>query len=205
MAAGSTPEALLTDRASPERAAVLRTLFVYGPMMADEALMALIGRVPTKRPAVLAGYVRVCKQGAEQISGVCSTQRSLVRNGYPATVQSVEGTSVEGILLERLRPQEMSAFDFYEDDTYKRQLVQVTAENGFGGQEVLPTLCYVWPSDRISELDLRAPWEYTKFRTSNMKQFVESVILPCRKAFEKEAGALEAQMTARSERSAGSS
>uniref|UniRef100_A0A7S2N3T9 Putative gamma-glutamylcyclotransferase n=1 Tax=Haptolina brevifila TaxID=156173 RepID=A0A7S2N3T9_9EUKA len=193
---GGVAAALPSERVNTPRAIVLRTLFVYGPMMAEEALVALLGRVPTKRPATLVGHVRCCKVGHAQQPGVCSTHRSLVRSGYPAVAKS-EVHKVEGILLERLRPQEMSIFDYYEDSAYNRQLVKLTAENGFGGHEEVESLCYVWPSSRIDELDMGASWEYPQFRTSNMNAFIQEVIQPCRRRFESEQGALEEVMTAR--------
>ena len=192
------PVPLLASPAASPSPAVLRTLFVYGPLMAEEAVNALIGRTPTMRTATLAGHVRCCKRGAEELTGVCSTHRSLVRAGYPAaTPTGADADGVEGVLLERLRPQELQILDFYEDDTYMREVVRVRTAGGFGAEEEVMAFAYVWPAKQVSALDLKAPWQYTEFRTKNMKAFIEQIIKPCRKAFEKEQGALEAQMSQR--------
>ena len=91
---------------------VFRTLFVYGPLMADEVLQTLLGRVPKHRPATLNGWVRCCKRGAEQLPGVCSTHRGLVAASYPAAVKTDDHShEIEGLLLERLRPQELRCLD----------------------------------------------------------------------------------------------
>lgn len=200
MAASPSPAAA-TSPAESHRSAVLRSLFVYGPLMAEEAITALLGRVPPSRPAKLFGYARCCQKGSEEASGVCSTNRSLVRLGYPAVAAAGDGYVVEGILLERLRPQEMAALDFYEDDNFKRESVKVVASSGFGGEEELETLAYIWPPGGVVTLDPTAQWSYTNFRSQHMKRFIESVIQPARKAFEKQNGVLEAQMSQRTARS----
>lgn len=148
--------------AESHRSAVLRSIFIYGPLMAEEAITALLGRVPPARPARLDGYVRCCQKGAEEVAGVCSTHRSLVRVGYPAIAAAADGHSVEGILFERLRPQEMQALDFYEDDNFQRDFVRVKTSGGFGGEEDVDTLAYVWPPAGVVTLDATAKWSFTQ-------------------------------------------
>lgn len=99
--------------AAPSERSVFKTLFVYGPLMAEEACVALLGRMPSHRPATLSGFLRCCKRGAEEVAGVCTTHRSLALAGYPAAVQTNSAEhQVEGLLLERLRPKELRALDF---------------------------------------------------------------------------------------------
>lgn len=182
---------------------VFRTLFVYGPLMADEVLLALLGRVPKQRPATLVGFVRCCKRGAEQIPGVCSTHRGLVASSYPAAVKTDQaGHEVEGIILERLRPQEVRCLDHYEDGSYRQMQVTVTAPSGFGSSEPVTALVYAWPntSEAAAALDVNRDWSYTQFRQHHMAAFVDSVVKPCRASFEKAEGELEVVMTARSHR-----
>ena len=207
MAAGDKPSLSVASLAeavpaspaqSTPRSAILRTLFVYGPLMADEAVNALLGRVPPSRPATLPGHVRCCKRGRDETPGICSTHRGLVHAGYPAAIATGhESDAIEGVLFERLRPQEMSMFDHYEDNDYLREHVRVVAANGFGGQEEVECLVYLWPRAGATALNLEAPWAYTDFRTRNMQAFIEQVIKPCRRSYERENGQLEVQMTAR--------
>lgn len=209
---------------------IFRTLFVYGPLMADEVLMLLLGRVPKHRPATLNGWVRCCKRGAEQVAGVCSTHRGLVAASYPAAVQTDDHNhNIDGLLLERLRPQELRCLDHCkpspppdhptganliltwmqtvracaradEDPTYQQTQVTVTTNSGFGASEPVTALVYAW-GGAASELDVQRPWSYTEFRTHNMATFSESVVKKCRASFEKQEGALEVVMTERSQRS----
>ena len=209
----STPgaiSALATNPASattPASTELFRTLFVYGPLMAEEVITMLLGRVPRSRPAKLMGYVRCCKKGAQTTAdGVCTTSRSLVANSYPAVIGTgVEGHAVEGIIFERLRPKEIRCLDYYEDPSYQKIPVTVVAENGFGGQETIDALVYTWPASpaAVRALDLEKPWEYTAFRKHHMKDFMESVVAKCKERFEKEEGALEVIMTDRSHRGGG--
>jgi hypothetical protein len=159
--------------------------------------------VPRHRPATLQGWSRCCKKGAEQIAGVCSTHRGLVAASYPAVMQTCQSEhSVEGIILERLRPQEIRCLDFYEDDSYQKVPCTVTAESGFGGHEPVEALVYAWPTNATAAaaLDGSRPWQYTHFRQHHMQSFIESVVKPCRARFEKDEGELEVIMTDRSER-----
>ena len=195
--------ASLADPPPTNRSEIFRTLFVYGPLMADEVLTALLGRVPKHRPATLTGYLRVGKKGAEQIQGVCSTHRGLVAASYPAAVQSGKDEHcIEGILLERLRPQELRCLDHYEDPTYRQTPVTVTAPSGFGASETVSSLIYAWPSTATAakSLDVNRGWSYTEFRAHHMALFIENVVKPCRVSFEKAEGAMEVVMTDRSHR-----
>ena len=143
---------------SSDRSEVFRTLFVYGPMMAEECITALLGRVPKRRPATLPKYVRCCKKGADQV-GVCTTHRGLVAAGYPAVTHTgVDDHSVDGCIYERLRPKELRALDYYEDDAYERISVHVEAESPFGGREAVECLVYTWPTSAANALDIRVPW-----------------------------------------------
>jgi gamma-glutamylcyclotransferase (GGCT)/AIG2-like uncharacterized protein YtfP len=191
------------DAASPAQSEVFRTLFVYGPLMADEVLSALLTRVPRHRPATLTGFARCCKRGADQIAGVCSTHRGLVAASYPAAVRTdAPGHQIEGLLLERLRPQELRCLDHYEDPSYQQTQVTVTANSGFGANEPVSALIYAWPSTAAAaeQLDIHREWSYTEFRTHHMARFIESVVKSCRASFERQEGALEVVMTDRSHR-----
>lgn len=174
-------------------------MFVYGPLMADEAVKALLGRNPPSRTAILDGYIRCCQKGAETAPGICTTHRSLVRAGYPAVARGASSDFVEGILLENLRSNEMQALDYYEDPSYKRQVVKVRAPNAFGGEEELEALVYCVPIEGVNALDANAQWHYKTFRAQHMTAFIDQVIKPCRAGFEREQGVLEGQMSQRSQ------
>ena len=210
-AAAATPSAAL-DLSSLSAATpapnpateVFRTLFVYGPLMAEEVVTKLLGRVPRSRPAKLPGYLRCCKKGAQSApDGVCTTHRGLIANCYPAIVGTgVQGHEVEGIIYERLRPKEIRCLDYYEDPSYQKVPVTVVAENGFGGQQTIDALVYTWPASpqAVKALDLDRPWQYTDFRRRHMQDFLDSVVAKCKERFEKEEGVLEVILTDRTDR-----
>ena len=183
---------------------VFRTLFVYGPLMAEEVVTKLLGRVPRSRPAKLPGYIRCCKKGAQHApDGVCTTHRGLVANCYPAIIGTgVQGHEVEGIIYERLRPKEIRCLDYYEDPSYQKVPVTVVAENGFGGQQTIDALVYTWPASpqAVKALDLDRPWVYNEFRRRYMADFMDSVVAKCKERFEKEEGVLDVILTDRTDR-----
>ena len=198
--AAATPSSAAPNAATE----VFRTLFVYGPLMAEEVVKQLLGRVPRSRPAKLPGYVRCCKKGAQNTAGNVSTRhRSLIADCYPAIIGTgIEGPEVEGIIFERLRPKEIRCLDYYEDPSYQKVPVTVIAENGFGGQHAIEALVYTWPASpqAVRALDIDRPWQYTDFRRLHMKDFQESVVAKCKERFEKEEGVLEVIMTDRTAR-----
>ena len=68
-------------------------LFVYGTLMADEVLAPLLGRVPTRRTAIIHGFSRGCVKG----------------EAFPAVLRSGADAQVAGLLIEDLLPRELRA------------------------------------------------------------------------------------------------
>ena len=87
-------------------------LFVYGTLLGEPQLVAVTGRTFARRPATLAGFVRIAPAG-----------------GYPYVVPR-PGASVDGMLLEGLDADALAALDAYEDEgrLYVRQRVTVSAD-----------------------------------------------------------------------------
>ncbi len=95
------------DRARPAR------LFAYGTLMEAAVLRAVLGRLPPRRPAVLAGFRRCRLHGAP----------------WPGLVRE-EGALTRGLLLERLRPGDWRRLDRYEGPDYVRCTVRVRDDRG---------------------------------------------------------------------------
>ena len=65
--------------------------FVYGSLLSDEVVNALLGRVPATQAATLRGHSRSAIRG----------------RSYPAAFRAGEDSSVEGRLLLELSPAEL--------------------------------------------------------------------------------------------------
>ena len=76
-------------------------LFVYGTLMADEVLLALLGHAPARRAATVRGLSRGC----------------VIGESYPAVMRTGDDScTVKGLLLEGLQPRHLRALDYYEDE-----------------------------------------------------------------------------------------
>ena len=149
-----------------------RSVFVYGPMMADETQAMLLqpgNRNLHKRPGKVAGFGRFALKEAGALPGALASG-PLVR--------------CDGLLLERLQPTEMRAIDAFMNKSFDRIVVKVEVENGFGGQEEIDALMYVCPSQDM--LNTEAPWNYVEFREKHLTPFLQQVVKPCREQFERD-------------------
>lgn len=93
--------------------------FVYGSLLADEVLHALLGRVPVTKRAELRGYRR----------------HALLGRTYPGIVADSQA-SVAGNVLFHLEPRETRLLDLFEDE-YTNTPVQVAVEVGGAHLRVL--------------------------------------------------------------------
>jgi gamma-glutamylcyclotransferase (GGCT)/AIG2-like uncharacterized protein YtfP len=89
--------------------------FVYGSLLAPEVLHALLGRVPTHKPALLRGFRRY----------------ALRDRAYPGVVRVPESAApdacVHGNVLLNLAPREAHLLDLFEDE-YTAEAVSVEVE-----------------------------------------------------------------------------
>lgn len=165
-------------REAPETARD-RSVFVYGALMADECIEALLGglvaksRVISKRPGTVKQYARF------------SMPKGAVEAGV---VPSPEATELPGVLLEMLQPVELRAIDAYMHPSFDRLLTSVTVQNGFGGSEELEALMYSCPPESKELLDMSRLWNYSEFRERHLQAFIQEVVTPCRSKFEHEEG-----------------
>ncbi|CAN0394045.1 unnamed protein product [Ectocarpus fasciculatus] len=113
-------------------------LFVYGTLMNEKVLFALLERVPSTRKASLSGYHRF----------------RIKDHVFPA-IRPREGGSVEGLLMTGLDAREKFIFDLFEDDDYHKVDVQVKVEACGDGTQT--ATCYVWNAS--AEDQLYETWE----------------------------------------------
>lgn len=139
----------------------MKPTFVYGTLLADEVLAALLGRVPTTRAATLGGFARCRVRGAP----------------FPAIVQRGRA-AVDGTLLLGLSARDERALDYFEDEAYEKTAVLV--ETARGAEEAA---AYVWRADAEEALELERPWDYAEFRSRELARYVKHVCEPCAAEF----------------------
>ncbi|GBG68477.1 hypothetical protein CBR_g3022 [Chara braunii] len=86
----------------------VHNVFVYGTLLADELLMALLNRVPESTFGYIEDYHR----------------HSVIGRPYP-TAYRLPGGKIDGRLLLHLTKKELDILDWYEDDEYIRLWVDV--------------------------------------------------------------------------------
>lgn len=141
---------------------VHRTVFVYGALMADECIGALLRggeiscRRVNKRPGSVPMYRRFAQRDAPSLAGAVHTGDAL--------------HSCDGVLLERLQPQEVDLIDAFMNKAFDRLMVEVTAEDGVGGHTQVEALMYVCPEEEASKhLDVAREWTFSAFRTKHLE------------------------------------
>ncbi|XP_076894892.1 AIG2-like protein D [Bidens hawaiensis] len=129
---------------------ILRTVFVYGSLLADDVVRALLRRIPQNSPATLNGYHRFSIKGRV----------------YPA-ILPVENKKVTGRVLLDITAPELDILDKFEDYEYERRLVDVSL---LGSSGISPAYAYVW-ADK-DDPDLYGEWDFEAWKESKMKDFV---------------------------------
>jgi hypothetical protein len=80
----------------------------------------------------------------------------------------------EGVLLERLQPNEVRLIDSFQINSFDRIIERVTASNGVGGYETVDAYMYVCPSDSAAELlEAGKPWSYADLRKNHLERVKE--------------------------------
>ena len=129
-------------------------VFVYGSLLFDEVLLALLKRNPSTRPAVLRGFTRYALRGRV----------------YPAIAPASEaagdGGQVEGLLLCDLTAAERSILDDFEDEDYVKTMLDVRAEDG----AMVQADAYVWRAEFASELE--GSWDCATFRAAHLDEYL---------------------------------
>lgn len=88
-------------------------LFVYGTLLHDNVVRAVIGRVPAGEPATLNGYRRM----------------RMLDRPWPV-IRPVPTAQVSGRVLNGLNRRQLHQFDRYEGKEYRRKRVRVHLPDG---------------------------------------------------------------------------
>jgi len=158
-----------------------RNLFVFGSLMAEEVLDALlsIGQgtaragLRSSRTGTVHGYGRFCLRTEDPWL-----------SQLPGALPAGPRVRIDGHLIERLQPRELEVIDLFMPKPFERLVVTVTLAGNFGGHEEVEALMYVCPTSQQDILDTQRPWQYAEFRAKHMNSFIEQVIKPFRKRYD---------------------
>ncbi|KQK17418.1 AIG2-like protein D [Brachypodium distachyon] len=126
------------------------TVFVYGSLMTDEVVSAIINRVPPSSPALLLDHHRFNVKGRI----------------YPA-ILPVESKKVAGKVIMGVTDAELILLDAFEDFEYVRRRVQISLTDT---SETMLADTYVW-SD-ADDPDLYGEWDFEEWKKLHMKDFL---------------------------------
>ena len=146
------------DRVRRRHATLMATIFVYGTLMADDVLRALIKRVPRGAPALLPGHTRYAARGRV----------------YPGMVPNpAPGASVRGRLLFELDEGEIRVFDAFEGDEYVK--TKVTAlhlpSNDATDGPTVQADAYLWCAPRSELTEWR--WDYEAWVAADLERYAK--------------------------------
>ncbi|CAA0841837.1 AIG2-like (avirulence induced gene) family protein [Striga hermonthica] len=126
-------------------------VFVYGSLLSDDVVCALLSRVPRSAPAILPNYQRF----------------SIKERVYPAIIPA-EDKKVHGKVLLDITPPELHILDVFEDVEYERTTVDVCLEDS---SEKLKAYTYVW--ENKTDPDLNGEWNFEDWKVLHMKDFLK--------------------------------
>eukprot|EP00250_Pteridium_aquilinum_P013396 c21315_g1_i2 orf=273-719(-) len=129
--------------------AAVHNVFVYGTLLANEVVSALLQRIPPSSAAFLPDFHRYSIKGRV----------------YPAILPA-NGDKVLGKVLFGLNDQELKLFDDFEDVEYRRQIVEpVLLEDSSKVQ----SHAYVWAV--TDDDNLFGDWDYEEWRKVHLQDF----------------------------------
>ncbi|XP_042485709.1 AIG2-like protein D [Macadamia integrifolia] len=129
-------------------------IFVYGSLLADDVVRALLKRVPESSPAILHDFHRFSIKGRV----------------YPA-ILPLENTKVTGRVFFGITDPELYVLDTFEDVEYERSTVDVSIiENS----ERLQVYAYVWGNK--NDPNLYGEWDFQEWKKIHMNDFLKMTV-----------------------------
>jgi gamma-glutamylcyclotransferase (GGCT)/AIG2-like uncharacterized protein YtfP len=126
--------------------AATNKLFVYGTLLLDDVISAVIGRIPPYQYAVAAGWQVVC----------------LPERVYPGLIPG-EGQAA-GKVLTDLTEAEWATLDAFEDPAYKLASIKVLLST----EVEMDALSYIWRGDHIDH-----PWSTSDFGRDELANYLD--------------------------------
>ncbi|CAN4075799.1 unnamed protein product [Withania somnifera] len=127
-------------------------VFVYGSLLADDIVRALLKRVPPSNPAILHNFHRFSIKGRV----------------YPA-ILPVENKRVNRKVLLDITVPELNILDAFEDFEYERTTVDVSLMDS---SKILQAETYVWVNKR--DPDSYGEWNFEKWGPPESKTGVST-------------------------------
>lgn len=94
---------------------------------------------------------------------------------------------MQGVIIEDLQPNEISALDYFEDEGEMYARVDVNVQLVGGDDAALGTdlrnidaQTYVWTKS-ISHLSVGELWDYDRFLTESLSWYLPSTVIPTRR------------------------
>ncbi|XP_051119265.1 AIG2-like protein D [Andrographis paniculata] len=126
-------------------------VFVYGSLLSDDVVRALLSRVPPSSPALLPHHQRFSIKGRV----------------YPAIIP-VQDNKVSGRVLHGITPPEIHILDEFEDVEYERTAVDVLLKDG---SEKVQAHAYIWMNK--DDPDLHGEWDFEQWKVLHMEGFLK--------------------------------
>jgi len=135
-----------TNSGQPARlSAATNKLFVYGTLLLDDVVNALLGRIPHYQHAIAPGWQVVC----------------LPQKVYPGLVPG-QGEAA-GKVFTDLTDTEWATLDAFEDPAYTLAAVRVLLST----EIEMDALSYVWQGDHIDQ-----PWSASNFGRDKLANYL---------------------------------
>ncbi|KAG6405917.1 hypothetical protein SASPL_133511 [Salvia splendens] len=129
--------------------APISNVFVYGSLLADDVVRALLGRLSSSSQPV----------SSHLCSGLVS------RNMFTLQIIRVEDKKVDGRVLLGITPPELHILDEFEDE---RERVDVILKDGM---EKLIAITYVW--ENKTDPNLYGSWDFEEWKILHMDGFLK--------------------------------
>ncbi|XP_026404879.1 AIG2-like protein D [Papaver somniferum] len=129
----------------------LRSVFVYGSLLADDVVKALLNRVPQNSAAILDNFKRFSIKGRV----------------YPA-IRPVENTKVTGRVLLDITDSELDILDIFEDEEYERSTVDVSL---IDTSKKVRSYTYVWVNK--NDPNLYGEWNFEEWEQLHKNGFLK--------------------------------
>ncbi|WVZ78623.1 hypothetical protein U9M48_026305 [Paspalum notatum var. saurae] len=143
----------------PAAATGSHNVFVYGSLMADEVVRAILKRVPLAVPAILQDYLDL------RFHSICRHRFNIKGRIYPAILPA-ESKKVAGLVITGITDEELQVLDAFEPE-YTRTRVEASLTDS---SEKMLVDAYVW-SD-AEDPDLYGEWDFEEWKKLHLKDFL---------------------------------
>jgi Gamma-glutamyl cyclotransferase, AIG2-like len=160
------------------------TIFIYGTLLAPEVLHTLLqsnptAAVTTKYAARLWGHSRYAVRSQVFPGLIPAASIPPIKK----TEMTPDSPFVDGLIVTGLSDREVKILDWFEGDEYCRtdckcELIEEHSNDRAREKQFMDTQVYIW-SNPVADLDLATPWDYDKFRSQYLSDYVKFTVQRC--------------------------